>query len=50
MGVDGLLEMKRISGRNKDLIDIDELTKGESDDWQGTPRSRQQDEGKARSR
>jgi hypothetical protein len=28
VSLDGLLEMKRISGRNKDLLDIDELTKG----------------------
>jgi hypothetical protein len=26
--LDGLLEMKRIAGRNKDLLDIDELTEG----------------------
>jgi Uncharacterised nucleotidyltransferase len=28
VSLDGLLEMKRIAGRNKDLLDIDELTKG----------------------
>ncbi len=28
VSLEGLLEMKRISGRNKDLLDINELTKG----------------------
>jgi hypothetical protein len=28
VSLEGLLEMKRISGRNKDLLDIEELTRG----------------------